>query len=102
MASATSQRGSPTAGSPAVTEVFGAITSSESFGLLSRIRPFLAALTLALFAAVPASKAQSSAAQPVPDFLLRDANPNSPRSTQTVSPRDYRLQISAYYFGAAG
>ncbi|MBL9134630.1 MAG: hypothetical protein JNK85_02115 [Verrucomicrobiales bacterium] len=40
--------------------------------------------------------------QPMPDFKLTDANSNSPRYQQTVSPRDYRLQISAYYFGDAG
>ncbi|MBM3880029.1 MAG: hypothetical protein FJ387_09970 [Verrucomicrobia bacterium] len=40
--------------------------------------------------------------QPVPDFGLVDVNPNSVRSQATVSPRDYRLQISGYYFGAAG
>jgi hypothetical protein len=40
--------------------------------------------------------------QPMPDFQLMDENPNSPRYQQMVSPRDYRLQISAYYFGDAG
>jgi len=39
---------------------------------------------------------------PVPDFQLRDENPNSTRYHQVVSPRDYRMQISAYYFGDAG
>lgn len=41
-------------------------------------------------------------AQPVPDFSLPDTNPNSPRYTALVSPRDYLLQVSGYYFGAAG
>lgn len=40
-------------------------------------------------------------AEPVPDFALRDENPNSVRYRQQVSPRDYGLQVSAYYFGAA-
>jgi hypothetical protein len=40
-------------------------------------------------------------AEPMQDFRLVDANPNSARFGQTVSPRDYRLQISAYYFGYA-
>ena len=39
---------------------------------------------------------------PVPDFQLRDENPNSSRYHQSVSPRDYRMQIAAYYFGDAG
>ena len=38
----------------------------------------------------------------VSDFKLLDANPNSVRWNQMVSPRDYRLQISAYFFGNAG
>jgi hypothetical protein len=41
-------------------------------------------------------------AQPVPDFSLPDTNPNSPRYTALVSPRDYLLQVSGYYFGSAG
>jgi hypothetical protein len=40
-------------------------------------------------------------AQPVADFHLTDVNPNSPRYQSAVSPRDYRLQIGAFYFGAA-
>jgi hypothetical protein len=38
-----------------------------------------------------------------PDFHLVDVNTNSPRGLNTmVSPRDYLLQVSAYYFGDAG
>lgn len=61
----------------------------------------LAAATLAfgLVGIAPRGASQTSA---VPDFQLTDVNPNSPRYQKTVSPRDYRLQISAYYFGAAG
>ena len=36
---------------------------------------------------------------PQPDFRLPDVNPNSPRYLHLVSPRDYRQQVSAYYFG---
>ena len=39
--------------------------------------------------------------QPVPDFQLQDVNPRSPRYPSDVSPRDYMLQVSGYYFGAA-
>lgn len=55
-------------------------------------------------APAPGLAAVSPAAvvQPMADFQLRDVNPNSPRFNTAVSPRDYRLQISAYYFGAAG
>jgi hypothetical protein len=35
---------------------------------------------------------------PVTDFRLLDTNPQSPRSGQLVSPRDYLFQISAFYF----
>jgi hypothetical protein len=41
-------------------------------------------------------------AQQVPDFSLHDVNTNSPRANELVSPRDYLLQISGYYFGSAG
>jgi hypothetical protein len=41
-------------------------------------------------------------AQPVPDFSLEDINTSSVRYGEQVSPRDYRFQISAYYFGLAG
>jgi hypothetical protein len=37
-----------------------------------------------------------------PDFKLVDANPNSVRYNSLVSPRDYLLQVSGYYFGSAG
>jgi|SoiMethySBSTD1v2_1073268.scaffolds.fasta_scaffold1024407_1 hypothetical protein len=56
------------------------------------MNPTLACL---LFAAATLS------AQTVPDFQLPDVNPNSPRYDTAVSPRDYRLQVSGYYFGAA-
>jgi hypothetical protein len=37
----------------------------------------------------------------MPDFVLLDVNPGSPRSGQAVSPRDYLGQVSAWYFGHA-
>ena len=40
-------------------------------------------------------------AQPEPDFSLPDVNPGSPRYNAPVTPRDYILQVSGYYFGAA-
>lgn len=43
----------------------------------------------------------SSFALEVPDFALSDENDTSPRSGQLVSPRDYRHQVTAWYFGAA-
>ena len=43
----------------------------------------------------------SLSAQTVVDFRLPDVNPNSPRYDTEVSPRDYMLQVSGYYFGAA-
>ena len=44
----------------------------------------------------------SVCAQPVANFSLSDVNANSPRANAMVSPRDYLLQVSGYYFGAAG
>jgi len=41
-------------------------------------------------------------AQLVPDFSLLDINPASPRYGTTVSPRNYRLQVSGYFFGGFG
>jgi hypothetical protein len=43
-----------------------------------------------------------SASDPVPDFHLRDVNPNSVRFGTEVSPRNYLGSISAWYFGHAG
>ncbi|MCC7373307.1 MAG: hypothetical protein IT581_01535 [Verrucomicrobiales bacterium] len=56
-------------------------------------------ILLSIVAAACSAVAQ---VQPMPDFQLSDENPNSPRYHQTVSPRDYRLQIAAFYFGDAG
>lgn len=35
---------------------------------------------------------------PQPDFSLIDASPTSPRSGQSVSPRDYLQKVSGWYF----
>jgi hypothetical protein len=37
----------------------------------------------------------------VSDFHLMDVNPHSARYQAPVSPRDYLLQVSGYYFGHA-
>jgi hypothetical protein len=37
--------------------------------------------------------------RPQPDFQLTDINPASARFGETVSPRDYQSQVSAWYFG---
>jgi hypothetical protein len=41
------------------------------------------------------------AAEQVPVFSLRDMNLKSNRQGGLVSPRNYLLQVSGYYFGAA-
>jgi hypothetical protein len=46
--------------------------------------------------------APAAAAQSVPDFKAQDMNPSSLRLNSLVSPRDYLLQVSGYYFGDAG
>jgi hypothetical protein len=43
--------------------------------------------------------AEGEAPGAMPDFSLVDVNPNSARSGDHVSPRDYQQQVSAYYFG---
>jgi hypothetical protein len=40
-------------------------------------------------------------AQVQPEFRLPDVNQNSIRKNSQVSPRDYLLQVSGYYFGSA-
>lgn len=40
-------------------------------------------------------------AQQVGDFALEDANPASVRFQSPVSPRDYLLQVTGFYFGTA-
>ena len=37
--------------------------------------------------------------EPLDEFLLVDVNPTSETFNQTVSPRDYLGQTSAWYFG---
>jgi hypothetical protein len=44
---------------------------------------------------------QTLAADPVPDFSLKDVSYSSPRRGNPVSPRDYLMQVSAWYFGEA-
>ncbi len=46
--------------------------------------------------------ARMRAAEQVPDFKLTDVSMRSNRQGTQVSPRDYLLQVSAYYFGDAG
>ena len=45
--------------------------------------------------------ASAEAGAEVADFELEEQNLTSPRIGQSVSPRDYRHQVTAWYFGAA-
>lgn len=74
----------------------GSIPSAAARRVTGLRVPLVLALLGATLLRCPAQPA------PMPDFRLTDVNPNSARHTQSVSPRDYRLQIAAYYFGAAG
>ena len=56
--------------------------------------------SLAVLLGVAMSRATEAAS--VADFRLLDVNPNSVRGNSLVSPRDYLLQVSGYYFGEAG
>jgi len=40
-------------------------------------------------------------AEVVPDFTILDVNPSSGTFDQPVSPRDYLMRVSAWYFGHA-
>lgn len=54
--------------------------------------------TALAFAAIFAATS-AFAATPEPDWSLQDVNSNSIRYQDLVSPTDYRMQVSAYYFG---
>jgi len=41
------------------------------------------------------------AGEMIADFQLTDENPNSVRWGTRVSPRDYILQVSGFFFGSA-
>ena len=56
---------------------------------------------LALGASCAFFAASPLVAEPLPDFSLTDENLSSDRYGDTVSPRDYLHQVTAYYFGAA-
>jgi hypothetical protein len=51
---------------------------------------------LLLVATAPAALGEQ-----VSDFTLEDTNPASVRFENLVSPRDYQLQVTGYYFGTA-
>jgi hypothetical protein len=55
----------------------------------------------ALFGVLLLTVSTLSAAEQVPDFKLQDVSVSSPRAGATVSPRDYIMQVSGYYFGEA-
>lgn len=72
----------------------------ETEGRLTAVRRF--ALIVAMAAAWVVTTPAGHGAEPVPDFRLPDVNPSSVRYRAEVSPRDYLLQVSGYYFGDAG
>jgi hypothetical protein len=53
-------------------------------------------LAVLSFVALGTTGAQAA---PQPDFRLPEINPRSPRAGDTVSPSDYRQQITVWYFG---
>jgi len=58
-------------------------------------------LEVAVMGFCAAALASAQPVPAVPDFHLPDVDDDSPRAGQTVSPRDYLLQVSAYYFSDA-
>jgi hypothetical protein len=49
----------------------------------------------------PAMGSGPDGEEPVPEFSLKDVNPNSATASQAVGPRDQLERISAWYFGHA-
>jgi hypothetical protein len=75
-------------------------TISENRARIVRMRRAAAAILLA--ALLPAcGGGGDDPPGPRPDFALEDVNASSPTSGQSVSPRDYLGNVSAYYFGHA-
>jgi hypothetical protein len=76
--------------------------AAQSFDKVSRTGILTCMKLFRLGTVLPLAFAVTVSAQQAPDFRLRDVNPNSSRANALVSPRDYVLQVSGYYFGAAG
>lgn len=55
-----------------------------------------------IFTAGAMTAAASAQGDLLPSFSSEDDNTSSQRYEQTVSTADYRLQVSAYYFGWSG
>jgi hypothetical protein len=77
-------------------DVIAVLTRGAAAGMLIFMRMLMGTL-MALVAPLGAW-----AADVAPNFKLPDVNPNSVRRAALVSPRDYLLQVSGYYFGEAG
>jgi len=60
------------------------------------------ALLLAVACSPPAAPPVDAGDGVAPDWSLVDVNTASARSTQSVSPSDYRGKVSAWYFGHSG
>jgi len=75
------------------------LTVNPSFGIVIGVNRTASRL-VAVFSFI--GQLAGWAAGLTPDFRLMDVNPNSERYTAPVSPRDYILQVSGYYFGNAG
>ncbi len=76
-------------------KAFSSLTRVHEFGKLPSMFRVLAQCILLLSLAV------SYAEDSVPDFKLQDVSLSSPRRGAVVSPRDYVMQVSGYYFGEA-
>jgi hypothetical protein len=64
-------------------------------------RIFFAVLLVSGSGCSPDDSQGSGASRPtgvVPDFQLKDENPNSPLYGQVVSPRDHLQKVSGWYF----
>ena len=70
-------------------------TISEGIGIVCDMRRTIWSVVFVLTASF------IHAGDVAPDFALVDANTYSTRYGQVVSPRDYILQVSGYYFGEA-
>ena len=83
---------------PASTKLLSTLSTLTAAGPFANL-PFVKGMYLSVFVLIGGILAR--AADQLPDFKLSDVNPNSNRRAGWVSPRDYLLQVSGYYFGEA-
>jgi len=72
--------------------------SPQAFARAASVPLILALALLGLLACSDATEPTEPSRNAAPDFALRDVNPGSASFDETISPRDYLGQVSAWYF----